>query len=114
LWPVPRIDYGALLLVIASVSLFAKAARMDGRSPVVWGGMSLGLWIVFTQFLVAGLAGGFLSQLALFAGLTAAAIARDRRVARRVSGPAGGALEASRSSAPMPSARVPAAQRGES
>lgn len=112
-WPVPRIEYGSLLLLIACVSSFARAARMDGRSPLVWGGLSLGSWIVFTQHLVEGLEGACLSQLALFAGLTAAAIARDRRSARRIREQAGGALESSRSSELMPSAHAPAGQRAE-
>jgi len=78
-FPVPRIDYGMLLVLFASVSLFAKAAQMDGRSPLVWGGLSLGSWIAVTQFAIGGLAGALISQVALFVGLTAAAIVRDRK-----------------------------------
>lgn len=77
-FPIPRLDYSHLLVLIASVVCFVKAAQMEGRSPVVWGGLSLGLWIAFTQFLVSGLVGGLLSQVLLFAGLAGVAMARDR------------------------------------
>ncbi len=81
-FPVPHLDYSWLLVLIASVVVFGKAAQMEGRSPLVWGGLSLGLWLASTQFLVGGIVGGVLSQVLLFAGLAALAMARNRDGAR--------------------------------
>ena len=75
---VPRIDYLSILLLIACVGFFVKGAQLDGRSPLTWGGLSLGLWILFTQVLVGGIIGGLLSQALLFLGLTGRQIVRDR------------------------------------
>ena len=74
---VPRIDYLHILAFFACVSFFVKGAQMEGRSALVWGGLSTGLWIVFTQFLIKGVVGGLLSQALLFAGLTGFALLRD-------------------------------------
>jgi hypothetical protein len=85
-FPVPRIDDSHLLVLIASVVCFVKAVQMERRSPVVWSGMSLGLWIAFTQFLVSRLVGGVMSQVLLFAGLGRVAMARDRDGERQQGG----------------------------
>ena len=76
---VPRIDYLQVLVFLACVNFFARGARMEGRSALIWGGLSTGLWIVFTQFLIGGIVGGLLSQVFLFAGLTGFALLRDAR-----------------------------------
>ena len=74
---VPRIDYLHVLAFLACVNFFARGAQMEGRSALIWGGLSTGLWIVFTQFLIGGIVGGLLSQVILFAGLTGFALLRD-------------------------------------
>jgi hypothetical protein len=79
--PVPQIDYGYILVLCVCVSFFVKGAHMEGRSGLVWGGSSLGSWILFTQFLIGGLTGGIVSQLVLFVGLTAHRFLRERRAA---------------------------------
>jgi hypothetical protein len=75
---VPSIDYTELFVLIACIAFFAGGARMEQRSPLVWGGLSLGVWIVFTQVLFDGLAWGLASQGLLFAGLTGVAVLRER------------------------------------
>ena len=74
---VPTIDYTDLFVLFACVAFFAGGARMEQRSPLVWGGLSLGAWIVFTQVLFGGLAWGLASQGLLFAGLTGMAVLRE-------------------------------------
>jgi hypothetical protein len=74
-----HIDYLELFVLLLCMGFFVKGARMDMRSPVLWGALSLGMWLLFTQLLGFGLSGGLLSQLLLIAGLTAWEELRERR-----------------------------------
>ena len=66
-----------ILAVVACASFFVKGAQMEGRSPLVWGGLSLGLWLTFTSYIIAGLIGGLLSQVVLFIGLAMLPLRRN-------------------------------------
>lgn len=76
---VPEISYSHLLALFACIAFFVTGARMDGRSPVVWGGLSLGVWLVFTQLCWSGIGGGIVSQFLLFAALGCYGIFKERR-----------------------------------
>lgn len=77
------IDYSQVIALLACMSFFVHGARLDGRSPFVWGGLSLGAWLVVTHFVLGGLVGGVVSQLLLFGALTAFEFRRERVAARR-------------------------------
>lgn len=51
--------YTLVFVAICGVTFFARAAVHERRSPLVWGGLSLG-----TSGIVAWLGGGWLSMLA--------------------------------------------------
>lgn len=74
--PIPQVNYTELLLLFGCMSFFVGGARMENRSTWVWGGLSLGAWVVW---------GGLGSQIAVFFGLTAASFVRDRQVPWRSS-----------------------------
>jgi hypothetical protein len=76
---VPSISYFYILVVITCVSFFTLGARMDGRSPIVWGALSFGAWLCTTQWLMPSLMGGILSQVILFVCLGVWGVIRDRR-----------------------------------
>jgi hypothetical protein len=76
---VPNISYLDIVAIIAFVGFFATGARMDGRPPLVWGGLSLGAWICATQWLMPSMMGGIISQVVLFVGLGCYGVIRDRR-----------------------------------
>jgi hypothetical protein len=78
-----QIDYVQILVLALWMGFFVKGARMDLRSPLLWGSLSLGLWLLFTQVFGGGLLAGCFSQLLLIAGLTAREIHLERRKARR-------------------------------
>lgn len=80
---VPRIDYPSVFVIVACMACFAKGAELDERSKVVWAGLSLGVWLAFTQFFIDGIVGGLVSQVLLFVGLTVAGLLRERRAANR-------------------------------
>ncbi len=80
---VPSIDYVSIVLLLACMGFFTKGARMEGRSPLLWGAMSLGMWIGFTQFCMGGAIGGLLSQALLFVGLTGFGMLGERSVIHR-------------------------------
>jgi hypothetical protein len=73
------IDYVQIFLVLLCMGWFVKGARMDLRSPVLWGALSLGMWLLFTQALGCSILGGLLSQLLLIAGLAGWEELRERR-----------------------------------
>lgn len=73
------IDYFEIFLIALCVGFFIRGARMDMRSPVLWGALSLGLWLFFTRFVMGGLSGGLLSQALLLAGLTVWEEVKERR-----------------------------------
>ena len=77
------IDYSQIIALFLCMSFFVHGARMDARSPFVWGGLSLGSWLVVTQFVYGGLVGGVISQLLLFGGWTTWEFRRERIAARR-------------------------------
>jgi len=72
--------YGYLdvLAIAFCMGFFVNGARMDMRSPLLWGSLSLATWLVFTQLCMGGLGGGFLSQGLLYAGLTGWEMRRER------------------------------------
>ena len=73
----------SLVVLLFCVRFFMLGARMEHRSPWVWGGASLGSWILVTQYFVGGLYGGLLSQALVFAGLTGWAFLRERGAPKR-------------------------------
>lgn len=75
-------DYVQILCLLLCMSWFVKGARMDMRSPVLWGGLSLGLWLISTQVLGYGIVGGLMSQLLLIGGLAGWEEYRERRKQR--------------------------------
>jgi len=81
--PSIQIDYLQILVLLLCMGWFVKGARMDLRSPVLWGALSLGLWLLFAQILGYGLSGGVLSQLLLIGGLAGWEEYRERRRQRR-------------------------------
>ena len=80
--PVISINYFELFALLVCVGWFVKGARMDMRSPLLWGGLSLGVWLLFAHVLGYGLNGGILSQILLFAGLAGWEEYRERRKRR--------------------------------
>ncbi len=74
-----QIDYVQIVVLLLCMSFFVKGARMDVRSPVLWGALSLGMWLVFTQVFGCGVFGGLVSQLLLMAGLAGWEEIRERR-----------------------------------
>jgi hypothetical protein len=83
--PIPSIDTVGILAGAICVSFFARGAHMDGKSPVLWGGMSLALWLAVTWFLGGGLALVLGAQVLLFAGITVVHARRDALAAGRTS-----------------------------
>ncbi len=73
------IDYLQIVVLLLFMGFFAKGARMEQRSPVLWCALSLGMWLTATLLLDTGLSGGVLSQLLLIAGLTAQDMLRERK-----------------------------------
>jgi hypothetical protein len=78
-FPVPEVSYFYILVVVVCMILFAGGARMEGKSPLVWGGLSFGSWLLFTHWCMSGVAGGLISQAILFVWLGCYGILRDRR-----------------------------------
>src|SRR5688572_9073534 len=68
--PIASIDYGWILGCIVCAAFFVKGARLEGRSPLAWGGASVAAWLFATWVLGGGLLSGLAAQLVLFAGLT--------------------------------------------
>ena len=77
--PIPQIDYRVILVLALWMGFFIRGARMDMRSPLLWGALSLGSWLVFTWLMMGGLLGGCVSQLLLIAALTGWEEFRERR-----------------------------------
>ena len=73
------IPYKAIALLIVGVLFFARGAKMDGKSPLLWGALSLLAWIVTFFVLGGGLGMVALGQLALYVGLFAWGIYSERR-----------------------------------
>lgn len=73
------IDYFEIFVLALCLGFFIRGARMDMRSPVVWGGLSLGSWLLVTRFVMGGISGGLLSQALLLAGLTGWEELKERR-----------------------------------
>jgi hypothetical protein len=81
---IPQISYLSIGVLIMSVVFFVRAARMDQRSELVWGMLSFGSWMVFTNFVFPGIVGGVVSQVLLFFGIAVYDHAREQRqLARR-------------------------------
>lgn len=87
MFPVPNVDYTQIAVLLMCLGFFVKGAQMDGKPPLLWGALSLGAWIVCTQLLVGGIAGGLLSQLGLLAGMAGWELLRERRETKRRSEP---------------------------
>jgi hypothetical protein len=68
---VPQIDYVSVLVLGCCMAFFVKGARLEGRSALLWGGMSLGAWLLATSVASGGLLAGVASQVLLFLALTA-------------------------------------------
>ncbi len=77
--PVPQLDYVSLFAMCACAVFFARGAREEHRSPLLWGALSVAFWLGMTNVLVGGLWGGLLSQLALYTLLGVRGVLRDRR-----------------------------------
>ena len=73
------IPYKAIALLIVGVLFFARGAKMDGKSPLLWGSLSLLAWIVTYFVLGGGIGIWALGQLALFAGLFAWNLRAERK-----------------------------------
>jgi hypothetical protein len=67
--PVLSIDYATVVACLLCVTFFVRGARLDERSPFLWGALSLGAWVC-AWLLSGGLPAGLGSQIALFVGLT--------------------------------------------
>jgi hypothetical protein len=67
---IPSIDYGWILGCVLCAAFFVKGARLEERSPLVWGGASVAAWLFATWVLGGGMVSGVVSQILLFAGLT--------------------------------------------
>jgi len=59
-----------LVLLVLCVGFIARSARREHRSPLLWGALSLALWLLLANDLGGGLSGGLLSQLLVLAGVT--------------------------------------------
>lgn len=68
--------YTTLAAALFCASFFVRGARLEQRSPFLWGLMSVGCWIIGQALLGGWLLGGLLGQAALFAGLTFASLHR--------------------------------------
>jgi hypothetical protein len=66
---IPSIDYGWILGCVLCAAFFVKGARLEERSPLVWGGASVAGWLLATWVLGGGMVSGVASQVVLFAGL---------------------------------------------
>lgn len=81
--PIPAIHYVDLLVCVICASFFVKGARLDDRSPLVWGGLSLAAWLCATWLLGGGRMLGILSQVLLFVGITLHDARRDQAAPTR-------------------------------
>lgn len=61
--------YFRILLALASIRFFTKAAYLEGRSETLYAALSLGMWVLFSAKFANGLLGGIVSQVALFLAL---------------------------------------------
>ena len=75
---VPQIDYGSILALGCCMAFFVKGARLEGRSALLWGGMSCGAWLLATFVAGGGWLAGVASQVLLFLALTGHAYWRER------------------------------------
>jgi hypothetical protein len=74
----PQIDYVSILVLGFCVAFFVKGARLEGRSALMWGGMSLGAWLLAMFVAGGGRLAGVASQALLFLALTGHAYWRER------------------------------------
>ena len=77
--PIPNINYVSILVIIGCMTFFAVGARMEGRSPFVWGALSFGVWLAYTFWFETGIGGGLVSQALLFVALGCYGVIKDRR-----------------------------------
>jgi len=68
-----------LILMAGCVSFFYKMGDMERSSGLLWGGVSVLLWVGSACFLGWGVLGRALTQVGLFAGITAWNCLSDRR-----------------------------------
>ena len=80
---VPSISYVSIFVLIACMTFFAKAAELEGRSKLLWGGLSLVMWLGFTHFFVRGIGGGLVSQIVLFVGWAALGLLGEWKASKR-------------------------------
>jgi hypothetical protein len=80
--PLLNVDLLGILLLILSAGFFVRSARREMRSPLLWGGLSVALWLLFANLIDAGLSGGLLSQLLLLVGLNGWEMLRERSAKR--------------------------------
>ncbi len=62
--------YYGLVLMLACVAFFYKAAELEGSRSLVVPGISLLLWLSASYFLNWGLVGCFMTQVVLFVAMT--------------------------------------------
>ena len=77
------INYVGLLACAICASFFVKGARLDDKSPLVWGGLSIAAWLIATWLIGGGLILGILSQVLLFVGITLHDARRDQAASMR-------------------------------
>ena len=68
-----------VLAVGVTVVLFVKAAEIEGKSTILWGGMSVAVWALTIFVLGWSVRGGLLGQVCLFVGITLFRVWRDAR-----------------------------------
>jgi hypothetical protein len=67
-----------LVILLACAAAYYKAADMENASPLLWAGLSAGIFLFTWRFLGWGLPGDLVGQAALLAGITLVRLLRDR------------------------------------
>ena len=80
--PIQPIDYQGLFVLVLCMLFFAKAAQLESKSQLLWGGLSLGFWVGLGA-VGGGWLGGPVSQILLFLVFTALGLSRDRKLAAK-------------------------------
>jgi len=75
LGPIYSLDF--VLLLICAVGYY-KAAELENKTPMVWAGMSVGVFLITWRLFRWGIPGNLLGQVLLLAGITLGRVWRDR------------------------------------
>jgi hypothetical protein len=68
--------YLPIIIILAFMVFFCRAAEFDDESPLIWGGLSVGISALAFFWLHCGWLGISLGQAGLFAGITIVRILR--------------------------------------